>query len=125
MTTLMEHKILNNKVLSFSEDYVFENLAIPELIELAVDTVDNDPVILKSRQELTNRGKDNIQLRITIKKTFKTMINELGVLLKELDCGNSADKDVVKLYKNKFLNIISLLDKLQLGWQKHDLFLTR
>ena len=122
MTTLMEYKTQNDKVLSISAKDLVEHLSVQELIDLAINA-DNDFAIASSRKELINRGKDNIQLRITIKKTCKTVINDLETLLKTFDSENRADKKAVKLYKNNFLNTISLLDKLQLEWQKHDLLL--
>ena len=122
MTTLMEYKTQNDKVLSISAKDLVEHLSVQELIDLAINA-DNDFAIASSRKELISRGKDNIQLRITIKKTCKTVINDLETLLKTFDSENRADKKAVKLYKNNFLNTISLLDKLQLEWQKHDLLL--
>ena len=122
MTTLMEYKTHNDKVLSVSAKDLVEHLSIQELIDLALHA-DNDFTIASSRKELINRGKDNIQLRITIKKTCKTAINDLETLLKTLDSENRADQKAAKLYKNNFLSTISLLDKLQLEWQKHDLLL--
>lgn len=124
MTTLMEYKTLSDEVLVPAENFLIEKLSIKELIDLALNT-DNDFTVVRSRQELISRGKDNIQTRITIKKTCKTAISDLEVLLKRFDCETNTDKATAKLYKNKFLNIVSLLDKLQLGWQKHDLFLQR
>ena len=124
MTTLMENKSLNNSVLALSENVVFEKLTIKELINLTHNT-DNGFAIIRSREELINRGKDNIQLRISIKKTCKAAISDMEILLKRYDCESNTDKKTTKLYKNKFLNIVSLSDKLQLEWQKHDLLLKR
>ena len=122
MATLMEYKTLNNKAITLAENIVIEELTLQELVELALDS-SNDFAIASSRQELINRGKDNIQHRITIKKTCKLVINDLETLLKRFDSESTADKKTTKLYKNKFLNTVSLLDKLQLEWQKHDLLL--
>ena len=124
MTTLMEYKTQKDKVLSVSAKDLVEHLSVQELIDLALHA-DNDFAIASSRKELINRGKDNIQLRITIKKTCKTAINALETLLKTSDGESITDKKTTKLYKNNFLNTISLLDKLQLEWQKHDLILKR
>ena len=120
----MENKTLNDKVLSVSAKALVEKLSVLELIDLALNT-DNDFSLVNSRKELINRGKDDIQLRITIKKTCKTVINDLEALLKKVDSESSIDKKAAKSYKNKFLNTLSLLDKLQLEWQKHDLILKR
>lgn len=124
MTTLMEPKTLNNCILAYSENIVFEKLTAQELIELALKP-GNDLTVTSSRQELITRGKDNIQLRIAIKKSCKTAISDLEMVLKRFDFENNTDKKTVKSYKNQFLNVISLLDKLQLEWQKHDLALKR
>ena len=123
MTTLMEYKTLNDKALSFPANITVEKLNLQELIDLVLNT-DNDFTI-KSRQELINRGKNNIQLRITIKKACKAIISDLETLLKRFDCESNKDKKITKLYKTRFLNTLSLSDKLQLEWQKHDLILTR
>ena len=122
MTALMEYKTLNDRILEYSTNIVFEELTVQELIELALNN-GSDLTRIRSRQELINRGKDNIQLRITIKKLCKIAISDLEVLLKRFDSENNADKKTAKLYKNQFLNTISLLDKLQLEWQKYDLAL--
>ena len=124
MTTLMEYKTLSKEILSFPEDIFVEKLSVHELITFTIDTDDSFRVA-SSRQELINRGKDNIPLRITIKKTCKSTITDLEVLLKRFDFESSTDKKITKLYKNRFLNTVSLLDKLQLEWQKHDLVVTR
>ena len=124
MTTLMEYKTQNDKVLSVSAKALVEHLSVQELIDLALHA-DDDFAVVSSRKELINRGKDNIQLRIAIKKTCKTAINNLETLLKTFDSESNTDKKPAKLYKNNFLNTISLLDKLQLEWQKHDLVLKR
>ncbi len=124
MTTLMEYKTLNNEVLYLAENSLVEKLSVQELIDLILDT-DNNFAVVRSRQELINRGKDDIKLRITIKKTCKNAISALEVLLKQSDCEASADKNIIKLYKSRFLNLVSLVDKLQLEWQKYDLFLKR
>ena len=123
MTTLME-QTLNDKVLTVSVNTLTEKLSIQELVDLALDT-NNSFTIISSRQELINRGKDNIPLRITIKKACKKIINDLEVSLKRFDCENNIDKNAAKVFKTKFLNTLSLSDKLQLEWQKHDLFLQR
>ena len=118
----MEYKTLNTQTIS--ENVYIEKLTVRELISLVLDASD-DFTIVRFRQELINRGGDNIQVRIEIKKTCKSVINDLEILLKRFDCESDADKKNSKLYKNKFLNTVSLLDKLQLEWQKHDLILIR
>ncbi len=78
-----------------------------------------------SRQELINKGKDDIKLRITVKKTCKAAINDLEILLKRFDFTNGLKEKDLKFYRSRFLDAISLLDKLQLAWQKHDLVLKK
>lgn len=122
MTTLVEYKTLNNeKLFSVSEKLLVENLSVQDLINQSIQD-ENINIVLK--QELILRGRDDIQSRITIKKTFKNLINDLEFVLKTLD-NNDDDKTTVKTQKKKFLNMISLLDRLQLEWQKYDLALKR
>ena len=124
MATLMEYKTLDQKIVSFPENIIIEKLSIQELIELVLDT-NSELTFLRSRQELINRGKDDIKLRITIKKTCKTAINDLEVLLKRFDSGNGFREKDLKFYKTRLLNSVSLLDRLQLEWQKCDLALKK
>ena len=119
----MKHKTINNQASISSivnEKFIIEELTIQQLINLAID-LEGEVSGLHSRQELINRGKDNIYTRITIKKVCKTAISELESLLKKVDLENITNKETIKSYKNKFLTSISILDKLQLEWQKYDL----
>lgn len=124
MTTLMKYKALEEKVLLVNESPVIEELSIQGLIELVLDT-NNTLTITKSRQELIHRGKDDIKLRIAIKKTCKSNISDLEILLKRLESAKGLEEKNSKFYKTRFLNTLSLLDRLQLEWQKHDLALKK
>ena len=122
MTTTMEHKTLNNQNFNLNGNFLVEKISIQQLIDLAVDSA-NDNIGLQTRQELIQRGKDSIPLRIQIKKACKQTITNLESVLKELDKGINVNgnKDFLKSYKTKFLNLLSVVDRLQLEWQKHDL----
>ena len=124
MTILTEYKTVNQKVLALSENIVVENLSIQELIELVLDT-SNNQIFTASRQELIGRGKDDIKTRILIKKTCKQAISDLEILLKRFESTNRLDEKNLKFYKTRLLNIVSLLDRLQLEWQKQDLVLKK
>ena len=107
MTTLVEEKITNSSVLN--------QISIQQLTELAINSQD-DSIKLAARNELIERGKDNISNRIQIKKLCKARISDLELILKEDD--GKANK--TKPYKGKFLNTLSVLDKLELEWQRFD-----
>ena len=96
-------------------NFLFEELSIQQLIDLAIDSDQNKKNELESKEELIKRGYDNIQARIVIKKSCKATISSLEALLKTIVNGNN--KEVAKEFKNKFLTSISILDKLQLEWQ--------
>ena len=87
---------------------------------LAIDSSDNSFTEIESRQELIRRGNDCIQTRIMIKKSCKKTMSSLEALLNKISTENN-NKEIVKPIKNKFLTSVSVLDKLQLEWQKYDL----
>ncbi len=125
MTTLVEYKTLSNeKLFSVSEKLLVENLSVQDLINQSIDS-EREDINTTLKRELILRGRDDIQSRITIKKTFKNLINDLEFVLKTLDNDDAVNKATVKLQKKKFLNMISLFDRLQLEWQKYDLALKR
>lgn len=122
MTTAMEYKttnILNKNINSF----LVEQLTMEQLIELTVDSSENSHIETRSKQELIQRGKDDIETRILIKKACKKIISNLELKLNNNTLEND-EKDLAKTYKNKLLNSVSMLDKLQLEWQKYDLGIT-
>ncbi len=96
--------------------------SMPEVVQWTREQVDsgNDNVGIKIKQELFERGKDNIKIRIEIKKSCKSNIQNIESVLKELD-NERNPAETVKQYKHRFLNAISILDRLQLEWQKYDL----
>lgn len=120
---------MENKVLTKENDenvivsFLYDQLSIEQLINLIIDSSNSDFILAQARQELVNRGKDNIQLRILIKKQCKSNIESLEALLKKIDKESNRNKDIIKSFKQKFLSSISVLDRLQLEWQKHDLSL--
>lgn len=96
---LTEEKINNT-------NFSLEKLSIQQLIDLTVSSYE-DVIGFNSRTELIKRGSDNIEIRIAIKKACKATI--------------ASHENVVN--KSKLLSSISVLDKLQLEWQKQDLVL--
>ena len=94
-------------------------LTIEQLINQAIDS-GSESTLIQNRQELINRGKDNIPERIFIKKSCKASVLSIESLLKKADSENSTS-EITKSLKKKFLISISILDRLQLEWQRHDL----
>ena len=95
------------------------SLTVEELINQAIES-GSEPILVHSRQELVSRGKDDIHTRILIKKSCKASISSIESLLKKADSENNTSA-ITKSLKKKFLTSISILDRLQLEWQKHDL----
>lgn len=95
-----------NQEISQDTNFSLDKLSVQQLIDLAVSSYE-DLSGFNSRVELIKRGKDNIQSRITIKKACKATI-----------LSHECNSD-----KAKLLSSVSVLDKLQLEWQKHDLIL--
>lgn len=121
MTAIMEHT--TSTINYGNKNLLIGELSIQQIIELAIDS-ENEQLSLLLKQELVTRGKDNIQARIIIKKCCKSTISDLEGKVKTLNSNNNkVEKEKAKLFKNKFLTSISVLDKLQLEWQKHDLSL--
>lgn len=112
----METKTLdtNNKTIITSE------LNIEQLIESALNP---DGTISEYRDELIKRGNDNVHIRILIKKTCKASLANLETYLSHMK--SDTHNEISKSIKSKFLNLVSILDKLQLEWQKYDLGLKR
>lgn len=110
MEATIEMEILTkeNSNLKFS----IKELSIQQLIDLVIGS-GSDHIGLELREEIITRGKDNIETRIAIKKCCKAAVLKFEDLLKNYNKNSE--------YKNNLLNSVSLLDKLQLEWQKHDL----
>lgn len=122
----MENKInLNdNKSKNLELVNILEQLSIQQLLDCALDSFDDPNSGHKFCKELINRGKDNIQSRILIKKSCKAMVAKYENLLNPDSLNGTFldnDKKQIKIYKNNLLISISILDKLQLEWQKYDL----
>lgn len=101
---------------------VLDVLSVQELVDLAVEPqTQTDNSINELRSELINRGKNDIAARINIKKSCKKTISRFESLLNTISNENNSNKEVIKTFKNRFLTSVSILDKIQLEWQKYDL----
>lgn len=116
MISTMEQETLNKNI---PNNFLVDQISIQKLIDLAIDSA-NDSVGIQTKQELFERGKDNIKIRIEIKKLCKAQIQNIESLLEKITSETST-AEAIKLCKHKFLNAISVLDRLQLDWQRHDL----
>ena len=116
--TTMEITKPNLELQTTSLNFI-SSLTVEELISQAIES-GSEPVLVHSRQELVSRGKDDIPTRILIKKSCKASISSIESLLRKADTENSTSA-ITKSLKKKFLTSISILDRLQLEWQKHDL----
>lgn len=95
-------------------------LSISELINKSLENNPNETINI-FKQELIKRGKDNIYTRIEIKKSCKGNISSLEDLIKEYKEKKLNDNNILSALKIKLLDIVSLIDRLQLEWQKYDL----
>ena len=120
MTAVMENKTLNNQSNNINSNLLLEQISLQQLIDLALDT-QIDHIGQETKQELIKRGKDNIHIRIQIKKLCKAAIANLESILDKINVDSKDNKETIKSYKNKFLNSLSILDRIQLEWQKYDL----
>lgn len=116
MTSIMEQETLNKNI---PNNFLVEQISTQKLIDLAVDSA-NDNIGIQLKQELFERGKDNIKSRIEIKKLCKIQIQNIELLLEKTNSETSTAKEI-KLSKHQFLNALSVLDRLQIEWQRHDL----
>jgi|SRR3989338_8535276 len=124
MAILTEEKIDMEIFKTQNENTPLIELSCNDLINLLVEESANGRIGTESRQELINRGKDDIHQRITIKKSFKGKITEIESLLKKFN-EEKNNKISASLLKNQFLTAISLLDRLQLEWQRYDISLKK
>ncbi|OGI19042.1 MAG: hypothetical protein A3B68_07510 [Candidatus Melainabacteria bacterium RIFCSPHIGHO2_02_FULL_34_12] len=115
MTIATEYKTFEKEIANLT----FMNNTFEQFISSAINAGD-DQTISQVKQEIISQGKDNIQTRIHIKKAIKMAIANLESLIKEAEKSNS-NKNMAKSLKNRFLTLVSILDKTQLEWQKHDL----
>ena len=119
-TTILKDQISNSPNLNNTS--ISENLTIEQLVQTCIDNESNN-IGTSTREELVKRGKDNIQTRISIKKCCKSLISDLENLLNKASSTSSINKQIIKSLKGKFLSIVSILDRIQIEWQKHDLSL--
>jgi parvulin-like peptidyl-prolyl isomerase len=124
MAILTEEKIDMEIFKTQNENPPLVELSCNDLISLLVEESANGRIGTESRQELINRGKDDIKERISIKKLFKNKITDIETLLKKFN-EEKNNKISASLLKNQFLTAISLLDRLQLEWQKYDISLKK
>lgn len=103
MPNIIEKQI---EAVSNDTNFSLEKLTVQQLLDLTISSYE-DAVGFNSRNELIKRGSDNIEVRISIKKACKASVASYE---------SSQDKA-------KLLSSITLLDKLQLEWQKLDLIL--
>ena len=116
--TIMEMTKPNLELQTTNVNFI-SSLTVEELINQAIES-GSETILVHSRQELVSRGKDDIPTRIFIKKSCKASISSIESLLRKADSENSTST-ITKSLKKKFLTSISILDRLQLEWQKHDL----
>ncbi|MBI3591097.1 MAG: hypothetical protein HY094_06975 [Candidatus Melainabacteria bacterium] len=120
MTAVMENKTLNKETNNINTNLLLEQISLQQLIDLALDT-DIAHIEQETKQELIKRGKDNIHIRIQIKKLCKAVIANLESVLNRIGVDSKENKETIKSFKNKFLHSLSIMDRIQLEWQKYDL----
>lgn len=111
----------NNKLESEFTTILVEKLPTKELVTLAIDNNGDNELGIKSKAQIVSRGKDDIELRIKIKKSLRESISNLEELINNLESNKESDPKLLKLYRTRFLTAVSLINKFQLEWQKHDL----
>ena len=111
----MDYSVAQKETFQISDAFNLSNLTSQQLIEMVLINDDSADMV-KAKHELVNRGKDEMNIRISIKKYCKQLILESETSIKECD-------ESLKTSKKNFLNLLSLLDRLQLEWQRHDLTL--
>lgn len=116
----MEKNLINKESNNSDINFIIEKLTIQQLVDFSTDPECDKQLSQEARQELIRRGMDNIQARITIKKSCKSSITDLEKLITNTQRQDNG-RETLKSFKGKFLTSVSVLDKLQLEWQKHDL----
>ena len=124
MALTMENQTINIKTAKITTNVLVEQISLQQLIDLAIDSA-HDHIGLETRQELVIRGQDSIPVRIQIKKLCKATIANIESILNEVNNNSNIDIEILKSHKSRFLSSLSLLDRIQLEWQKHDLSLTK
>lgn len=122
MTALLEKGLANIENITFAKN-VIDNSTTEDLINFSIESETENEITSQAKKQLIESGKDNIQERIGIKKYLKAQITKTQEELKIIE--ESKDKKSLKEKRVKFLAAVSLVDKLQLEWQKHDLKISR
>lgn len=105
---------------SFLQDFQITSHTAEQIIELIIKYNTEEAFCIELRNELISRGKDDISGRINIKKSVKTAVKHLEEQVKTVETINKNQKEISNS-RGKLLSSISLLDKIQLEWMKHDL----
>lgn len=115
------HELINDKAV-IPHDFKIKQTSNSELVIMA-SNASFSFVSSLCKQELIQRGKDNIKARIEIKKACRELIYNLETAINDPDAENTYTEKTIKSFKVTFLNLLSILDKLQLEWQKYDISL--
>lgn len=100
-----------------------KNYSIQELIDKYMNDSYEYQNIYKA--ELIERGKNNIYNRIAVKKSCKNNIAHQESIVKEIESKTAANKELISYIRKRFLEAISLLDRIQIEWQRYDVHLKR
>lgn len=120
MITELQEKT-KNTFTAINQPFFLKNLSMQDLINHAIENDFNQGTESSYKQELIDRGKDDIYTRIEIKKSCKVKIAEQEALIQEFERRKIHDKKTAHSLKGKLLSTISILDRLQLEWYRHDL----
>lgn len=115
---------MQSETTNIDAKFSLTNLSTEQLIDLCISLTDSASEI-RIKDELVNRGKNNIQQRIVIKKQLKKFISTNEGQLKDSEIEKNGNKEILKKQKNEFLTLVSIQDKLQIEWQKYDLGLKK
>lgn len=123
MVKTMDYSVIQKEIFNVANSFNLSQLTLQQLVE--INLLNDEPnAASRAKEELVNRGRDEMNTRISIKKYCKQLILESETNLKESSASDSlVVKENLKLNKKRFLTLLSLLDRLQLEWQRHDLAL--
>ena len=123
MVKTMDYLVLQEETFKITNSFNLSQLTLQQLVEIILlhdETLDAS----RAKEELIIRGRDEMNVRISIKKYCKQLILESEADLKEYTPDDlQPAKENLKTSKKKFLILLSLLDRLQLEWQRYDLTL--
>lgn len=120
MVIVMEQGTIYKEIADLDQSTFLDQFSVRELVNFACNKHESN-FDVESKNELFKRGKDEIVVRIEIKKMLKNLIHDLELTLKDPELESMYNKETIKSFKNKFLTLLSVLDSLQLEWQKYDL----